>query len=169
MVSLIKAVGADGMNGDTMDGIPSEWWAQAEAQDYPIMLQPELGFGARDWLHNLTYNTMSWAYLPYAGASNDNQGWFGTEDLPFVSKYSYLVPGHQAQICERWARQHVNGGCAGGWLGRTACLSVLCCVVCVCMCVRVHVCVCVCACACVRACLVEWVGYLVLVWGPGLP
>lgn len=109
MVELIKAVGADGVNGDTMDGMPEEWWRAAEKLDYPVMLQPELGFGAFDWLHNITYNTMSWAYLPYTGTISDDVAWEGIADLPLVSKYSFLVSAHQAQICERWARQHVNG------------------------------------------------------------
>ena len=36
VVSLIKAVGADGVNGDTMNGMPEEWWTEAEKLDYPV-------------------------------------------------------------------------------------------------------------------------------------
>jgi len=118
VVELIKAVGADGANGDTMNGMSVDWWNEAEKLDYPVMLQPELGFGELDWLHNITYNTMSWAYLPYAGPTTDDVAWTGVADLPIPSKYSYLVSGHHAQICERWARQHTNGLQHAFFMGR---------------------------------------------------
>ena len=54
VVDLIKAVGADGANGDTMNGMAEEWWAEAERIDYPVALQPELGFGELNWLGNIT-------------------------------------------------------------------------------------------------------------------
>ena len=46
-------------------GMSHEWWDAADNMGHPVVMQPELGFGP--WLSNLTSNTMSWAYLPYAG------------------------------------------------------------------------------------------------------
>ena len=109
MINLVAAVDADGVNGDTMNGMSAIWWDTAQQLNHPVVLQPELGFGAFQWLHNITYNTMSWAYFPYAGAETDDIAWTGVAELPYPSKYSFLVNDHHAQICERWARQHTNG------------------------------------------------------------
>ena len=61
---------------------------------------------------------MSWAYLPYWWGDDDNTPWTGVTDLPIPSKYAYVVPSHNAQICERWLRQHTNGLQHAFFMGR---------------------------------------------------
>ena len=54
MMKVVANVGADGINGDTMEGMPAAWWDAAESLKHPVVFMPEQGFGARDWLSNLT-------------------------------------------------------------------------------------------------------------------
>ena len=92
-VGLMKELGADGINGDTMPGIPHEFFEVSTQQDYPIGLQPEGAFHDQEML---AWNTMSWGYWKY-------------EQVPVVSQYKWLEPRHMVNVCERWARDRTNG------------------------------------------------------------
>ncbi len=43
----MKAIGADGINGDTYNGIPSEFLTASQNQAYPLVLEPENHLGPR--------------------------------------------------------------------------------------------------------------------------
>jgi iron(II)-dependent oxidoreductase len=89
----MKAIGADGINGDTYDGIPREFLAASAAQRYPLVLEPENHL-QRDEM--LSFNTMSWGYWRY-------------QSVPVVSKYKWLEPRHMVNVCERWAQDRTDG------------------------------------------------------------
>lgn len=82
-------VGADGLNGDTMYGIPQDFfWANDGTVKYPLALEPEINLKTLDMLQ---WNTMSWAYY---------------DDYifnPGVSLYKWLEPLHQPILNDRWA------------------------------------------------------------------
>jgi len=81
-------VGADGLNGDTMYGIPEGFFWADNGNKYPLALEPEINLKTLDMLQ---WNTMSWAYY---------------DDYifnPGVSLYKWLEPLHQPIVNDRWA------------------------------------------------------------------
>src|SRR5581483_7439911 len=86
----LAAVGADGINGDTLVGVPLAYAVAADAVGHPLALEPE---DAVDSLEMLNYNTMSWGYWKY-------------EFVPSVSLLKWEEPRHMVNICERWTRDH---------------------------------------------------------------
>ncbi len=89
---LMKAVGADGVNGDTLEGIPLAFRTAADAVGHPLALEPEA-----EPLHDemLAWNTMSWGYFNYPY-------------LPEVSRNKWLVPEHMVNVCSRWRRDKTD-------------------------------------------------------------
>lgn len=86
-VELFAAIGADGVNGDTMAGLPEDFLRAAQARGMPLALEPELPL--RDDAM-LAYNTLSWGY-------------WQTPFVPLVSKWKWLEPRHMVHVCDRWA------------------------------------------------------------------
>jgi len=99
LISLIQRVGADGFNGDTMNGVNASYWDEA-LPEYPIMIEPETmasssAYGPDDT--DLETNLWSWGYWQY-------------DQVPSVSAYKALTGGkHLTHICERWAMDHTDG------------------------------------------------------------
>jgi len=99
----MKAIGADGINGDTMNGIPKEFRWAANDIGLPLALEPE---NALADLKMLEWNSMSWGYWQY-------------QRVPVVSKYKSILPAHMVHVCERWAHDRTDGlqsaffNCAG--------------------------------------------------------
>lgn len=89
---LLAEIGADGMNGDTMSGIPREYRNASDATGHPAALEPELAPG-QDAM--LAYNGQSWAYWEYPF-------------VPMVSKLKWLEPRHMIHVCDRWATNHTD-------------------------------------------------------------
>ena len=94
MAELVKAVGADGINGDTYSGLPRAFFDACEAVSHPVVLQPETTAQAGD--HILTWNLQSWTKkIP--------------QDLiPVVVKLKWLEPRHIITIENRWSRDRNN-------------------------------------------------------------
>jgi iron(II)-dependent oxidoreductase len=90
----MAAVGANGLNGDTMYGIPADFlWAKDGSANYPLALEPEINMKT---LNMLQWNTMSWAYY---------------DDYiknPGVSLYKWLEPLHQPILNDRWAQNKTD-------------------------------------------------------------
>ena len=89
---LMKEIGADGVNGDTLDGVPLAFSKAADAIGHPLALEPESKPGHDEML---AWNTMSWGYWTYPY-------------LPPVSKNKWLVPAHMVNVCSRWARDKTD-------------------------------------------------------------
>lgn len=87
-------VGADGLNGDTMNGIPKDFFfARDDNTTFPLALEPEINM---QYLNMLKWNTMSWAYY-------DDYTY-----VPGVSLYKYLEPMHMPVVNNRWATDKTN-------------------------------------------------------------
>src|SRR5581483_7590297 len=54
MAELVKATGADGVNGDTYSGVPRAFLEACDALDCPVVLEPESTAQAGD--HILSWN-----------------------------------------------------------------------------------------------------------------
>jgi formylglycine-generating enzyme required for sulfatase activity len=88
----LAAVGADGINGDTLDGIPAAAAASAEALHHPLALEPEVGLASDE---AVAWNSMSWGYWHY-------------DFVPSISRYKWLDTRHMVNVCNRWAHDHVD-------------------------------------------------------------
>jgi len=92
VVGLAAAVGADGINGDTYNGVPRSFLDASEAIKHPLVFQPES--------------------VPYADEALmwNNQSWgkASTEIIPAVSKLKWLESRHLINIENRWARDRTD-------------------------------------------------------------
>jgi len=85
-------VGADGVNGDTLRGVPESFRTAANALHHPLALEGEL---ALDTDEMLNWNTMSWGYWRYGF-------------VPSLSRYNWIEPRHIVNISDRWAHDHTD-------------------------------------------------------------
>lgn len=83
---IMKEIDADGINGDTMDGMPKAFSDAAAATGHPLALEPE-HFPGHDEM--LAWNTMSWGYWLYPYA-------------PDVSRSKWLEPRSMVNVSARW-------------------------------------------------------------------
>ena len=88
----LKEVGADGVNGDTITGIPKEYRTASDESGHIFALEPECGLNGEA---ELPWNNMSWGYWAYNAS-------------PTVSHYKWLEPRHMVHICNRGAVDHTD-------------------------------------------------------------
>ena len=88
----LAAVGADGVNGDTLDGIPQAAAERALKLKHPLALEPEVGLASDE---AVAWNGMSWGYWHY-------------DFVPAISRYKWLDTRHMVNICNRWAHDHLD-------------------------------------------------------------
>ena len=84
----LAEVGADGVNGDTLEGMPRSFFEAAKKHDHPIALEPELGVASEEML---AWNVMSWG-----------ENWKSTFP-PMISRYKWLESRHMVNLVDRWA------------------------------------------------------------------
>jgi iron(II)-dependent oxidoreductase len=92
LVGLLAAVDADGINGDTQEGMPASYRRAAEKIGHPLALEPEVEMGADE---SLTFNVMSWGYWRY-------------DFVPAISRYKWIEPRHMVNVSDRWAHNHLD-------------------------------------------------------------
>jgi formylglycine-generating enzyme required for sulfatase activity len=88
---LLTEVGADGVNGDTLDVFPRTFRSASDQTGHPLALEPEdltVDLG-------LPWDNMSWGYWDYSF-------------IPTVSKYKWLESRHMVNICRRWGRDKTD-------------------------------------------------------------
>jgi len=88
---LMAEVGADGVLGDTMDGVPHAFLQASEKNGIPLALQPE-GLPAEE---ALAWNEMTWGYWSYPF-------------VPMISRYKWLEPRHMP-VLTSGGRHHIPG------------------------------------------------------------
>ena len=85
---LMAEIGADGVNGDTFNGLPRAYRTASDETGHPLVFEPE-GAPAAD--EGLIWNNQSWGYWAHSF-------------VPPVSKVKWLEPRHMINVCDRWAR-----------------------------------------------------------------
>ncbi len=90
-VRALAEIGADGINGDTLDGVPRAFRVASDALGHPLALEPE--GGPPD--EALAWNNLTWGYWKYPF-------------VPMISKYKWLEPRHMVNVCDRWNRDKTN-------------------------------------------------------------
>ncbi len=92
VVRLAAAIGADGINGDTYNGVPRAFLEASERHGCPLVFQPE-SVPMSD--EGLIWNHQTW-------------GKASTDVVPAVSKLKWLESRHLVNIENRWARDRTD-------------------------------------------------------------
>ncbi len=92
IAELAKAVDADGVNGDTYNGVPRAFREACDALGHPLVFQPESTASAEE---ALIWNHQSW-------------GKASTEVIPAVAKFKWLEPRHMINVENRWGRDRTD-------------------------------------------------------------
>ena len=87
----MKLIDADGINGDTQDGVPPTFPLAAEKIGHPLVFEPEGGPNYED----VSWNLMGWGYYSYPF-------------IPMVDKYKWLETRHMVNVCDRWNKDHTS-------------------------------------------------------------
>jgi len=93
IAELMKELDADGINGDTQDGVPAAFTLAAEKLRHPLAFEPE-GSPSDE---ALSWNVMTWGQ--YAGQF---------DFVPGVDRFRWLEPRHMVHISDRWNRNRTN-------------------------------------------------------------
>jgi len=91
LAALMKAIDADGINGDTQDGVPLGFSLAAEAIGHPLAFEPETDPSDEA----LSWNVMTW-------------GQYQFPFIPEVDRYKWLETRHMVNISDRWAHDKTN-------------------------------------------------------------
>src|SRR5216683_2500455 len=91
IAELMAEVGADGINGDTQDGVPLAFSLAADKTGHPLAFEPEGGPSDEA----LAWNVMTWGQYKYPF-------------VPSVDKYKWLEPRHMVNISDRWKRDKTD-------------------------------------------------------------
>ena len=91
IAQLMAEVGADGINGDTQDGVPLAFSAAGDKVGHSLAFEPEESPADEA----LAWNVMTW-------------GQYEFPFVPMVDKYKWLEPRHMVNISDRWNRDKTN-------------------------------------------------------------
>jgi iron(II)-dependent oxidoreductase len=102
----MAAVGADGVNGDTMNVVPRTFRDASDKTGHAVAFEPE----HLTVDEGLAYNNMNWGQAtpaagPGGGGGAPGGGGRGAPSVvPLVAKYKWLEPRHMTNISDRWQR-----------------------------------------------------------------
>jgi len=91
IASLMAEIVADGINGDTQDGVPSAFVEAAERIGHPLAFQPEGGPPDED----VAFDLLTWGQYKFPFA-------------PRVDRYKWLETRHMVNISDRWNRNKTD-------------------------------------------------------------
>ena len=93
IAGIVQAVGADGINGDTYNGVPRAFFDACERRGRYVVLQPESTISCEE---QLIWNVQSWGKkVPQ-------------DVVPVVAKFKWLEPRHMINLENRWSRDRNN-------------------------------------------------------------
>lgn len=97
MSQLMKDIGADGLNFDTLETVPAQFRRESDAVGHPLALEPQ--FQPRD-------NSLAWTNLSW----NDWVVWEGTPYpfIPMVNKNKWMEPRHTVNLTDRFTRDKTD-------------------------------------------------------------
>jgi iron(II)-dependent oxidoreductase len=91
LAGQLKTFDADGVNGDTQDGVPLVFSLAALQAGHPLAFEPE-GSPSDE---ALAWNVLTW-------------GQYKFQDVPTVDRFRWLVPEHEVNISDRWNRHKTD-------------------------------------------------------------
>jgi iron(II)-dependent oxidoreductase len=92
IAKLMKEIDADGVFGDTMDGMAQSLFEASVKVGHPLVFEPE---GFPSTAEQMKYNTMNWGYWRFPFT-------------PLVSEGKLLEPRHMTNISDRWNRSKTD-------------------------------------------------------------
>ena len=97
----LTAVGADGVNGDTMVAMPRQFRVESDKTGHPLAFEPEHLMVDEA----LAYNNMNWGQaVPMPGSPSVFPTRLGVFEPEYVDKYKWLEARHMVNISDRWQR-----------------------------------------------------------------
>jgi len=87
IAGLMKEIDADGINGDTQDGVPLAFSMAADSAGHTLAFEPEGGPSDEA----LAWNVLTW-------------GQYHFQFVPQVDRYKWLESRHMVNISDRWKR-----------------------------------------------------------------
>ncbi|HEV2136730.1 MAG TPA: SUMF1/EgtB/PvdO family nonheme iron enzyme [Terracidiphilus sp.] len=94
IAKLMADIGADGINGDTMDAVPLAFRTASDKSAHPIVFEPE-GGDTGDTDPAIAWNNLGWGYWRYSFE-------------PMISKNKWLEPRYMVNVCDRWNRSKTD-------------------------------------------------------------
>jgi formylglycine-generating enzyme required for sulfatase activity len=91
IADLMRQIDADGINGDTQDGVPQAFSLAAEKINHPLAFEPE---------ESADDESLAWDVL--------NWGQYNFQFVPTVDRYRWLEARHQVNIQGRWLRDKTD-------------------------------------------------------------
>jgi iron(II)-dependent oxidoreductase len=91
IANLMAEIGADGINGDTQDGVALAFSVAADKIGHPLAFEPEDGPSDEA----LAWNVMTWGQYQFPFA-------------PLVDRYKWMEPRHMVNISDRWNRNKTD-------------------------------------------------------------
>jgi gamma-glutamyl hercynylcysteine S-oxide synthase len=91
IAELMAEIGADGINGDTQDGVPLAFSLAADKTGHPLAFEPENNPSDEA----LAWNVMTWGQYKYGF-------------VPLVDRYKWLEPRHMVNISDRWKKDKTD-------------------------------------------------------------
>ena len=94
---LLKDIGADGINFDTLESVPQQFRAASDVVGHPLALEPQ--FDTRD--ESIMWSNIAW---------NDWVTWDGKQYpfVPMVSRTRWLEPRHTVNVTDRFTRDKTD-------------------------------------------------------------
>jgi formylglycine-generating enzyme required for sulfatase activity len=92
IAELMKAIDADGVFGDTMDGMAQSFFQASDKAGHPLVFEPE---GTPISPEMMKYDTMNWGYWHFPFT-------------PLVSEGKLIEPRHMVNISDRWNRSKTD-------------------------------------------------------------
>ena len=93
IAQLMRDIDADGVNGDTQDGVPRSFVEAADKTTHPLVFEPEISYLMAD--EAIAYNLMSWGYYDY-------------QFVPLIDRHKWLEPRHMVNVCDRNAKDKTD-------------------------------------------------------------
>jgi len=91
IAELMKELDADGINGDTQDGVPLAFSLAADKSGHPLVFEPEVGVSDEA----LAWNVMSWGYYKF-------------QFVPSIDRHRWLETRHMVHVSDRWNKNHTD-------------------------------------------------------------
>lgn len=101
---LFASVNADGLNGDTMRGVPLAFREASDRIKHPLALEPETGLDSDEMV---MWNNLTWGYWRYTSAPPSTSP-PQEPTIPTVSRFKWLESRHMVNLCRRWARNKTD-------------------------------------------------------------
>jgi formylglycine-generating enzyme required for sulfatase activity len=91
IADFMKELGADGINGDTQDGVPQVFAQASESVGHPLVFEPE---------HDPDDEAVAWDLMTW--------GQYTFTFAPQVDRYKWLESRHMVNISHRWNRNKTD-------------------------------------------------------------